>query len=141
MKSLFITLLFLIGASGSWAQSQQPSHAPAKSLFSMTHGTYFDLQHDAAATSADSYLNILDWLQGRVAGLQVYTLRDGTRVPVLRNQLASIYVDDIRYDADILDLLPVQDIAGVKVIKTPGIFTGPGGAIAIYTKPVETEEV
>ncbi len=143
IKNLFITALFLISATAGWAQSRQatgPTPIDAHSLFRTVDGIYFDLEQDPAAASINSYFNILDWLQGRVAGLQVYTLRNGTRVPVMRNQLAAVYVDDIRYDASILNALPVQDIALVKVMKTPGLFTGPGGAIAIYTKRGDGEE-
>ncbi len=104
-------------------------------LFNTVDGTYFDMLNDNTASSADGYLNILDWLQGKVAGLQIYILRDDTRLPLIRNCLAGIFVDEIRVDPEFLNSLPVSDIAMIKVIKGPflGGFNSPGGAIAIYT--------
>jgi hypothetical protein len=143
MKNLLIILFFLMSATAGFAQAKQEpklADAYAHSLFRSADGIYFDLEQDPAAASINSYFNILDWLQGRVAGLQVYTLRSGIKVPVMRNSLAAIYIDDIRYDASVLNSLSVHDIAGIKVMKTPGLFTGPGGAIAFYTKRGESEE-
>lgn len=75
-----------------------------------------------------------------MAGLQVYEYRN-LRIPFLRNMPAAIYVDEIRVDAGYLNALPVADIAMIKVMKTPyaGPWSGPGGAIAIYTKDGEEE--
>jgi hypothetical protein len=104
-------------------------------LFSTTDGTYFDMLNDKDAQSAVSYLNILDWLDGRVAGLRIYTLKNHDRLPLIRNSVAGIYVDEILRDPDYLNSLPVTDIAMIKIIKGPflGGFNSPGGAIAIYT--------
>jgi hypothetical protein len=104
-------------------------------LFATPDGVYFDMLDEQSNSAAISYLNILDWLQGRVAGLQVFTTRDMVRLPVIRNRLAMVYVDEVRVTYDYLNLFPVSDIAMVKVIN--GSFIGnPGaaaGAIAIYT--------
>jgi outer membrane receptor protein involved in Fe transport len=91
--------------------------------------------------STRGYLNILDWLQGRVAGLQVYTARNNDRIPYIRNSRAGIYVDEIYRDADFLNSLPVTDIAMIKIIKGPfaGGFNSPGGVIAIYTIGTDDE--
>ena len=112
-------------------------------MFKTHDGTYFDMTNDNVALSAASYLNILDWLQGRVAGLQVYTRRDQTPVPYIRGSRAGIYVDEIYHDADFLNSLPVTDIAMIKIIKGPfaGGFNSPGGVIAIYTVGTDDEEV
>lgn len=111
-------------------------------MFKTNDGTYFDMLNDNVATSAASYLNILDWLQGRVAGLQIYTRRDRTPVPYIRGSRAGIYVDEIYHDADFLNSLPVTDIAMIKIIKGPfaGGFNSPGGVIAIYTIATDDEE-
>lgn len=101
-------------------------------MFKTEDGMIFDLLSD---NTVSGYFNVLDWLQGRVAGLQVFTLRNGVRIPVIRMQQTSIYVDEMPVSPDVLNLLPVTDIAMMKVIKTPfyGGFNGGGGAIAIYT--------
>jgi hypothetical protein len=111
-------------------------------MFKTPDGTYFDMLNDNTALGAASYLNILDWLQGRVAGLQIYTRRDRTPVPYIRGSRAGIYVDEIYYDADQLNTLPVADIAMIKIIKGPfaGGFNSPGGVIAIYTIGTDDEE-
>jgi hypothetical protein len=111
-------------------------------LFKTYDGTYFDMLNDKQATSAAGYLNILDWLQGRVAGLQIYTRRDNTPVAFIRNSRAGIYVDEIYRDPDFLNSLAVTDIAMIKIIKGPflGGFNSPGGVIAIYTIDTGDEE-
>ena len=108
-------------------------------MFKSTHGTILDVANN---TSSKGYLNILDWLQGRVAGLQVYTTKTGILFPVIRGNVPGIYLDEIPVNASFLNSLNINDIAIVKVIKTPfyGGFNGGGGAIAIYTIGGEEEE-
>lgn len=149
MKKHVFTILILLTGFAAMAQrnapilsrEQQLNEKYCTGLFATPDGTYFDLENDASAIGANSYINILDWLQGRVAGLQVYNYR-GIKYPFLRNQLAAIYVDEMRMDANFLNLLPVNDIAMIKVIRTPfvGLWGASGGAIAIYTKDGEGEE-
>ncbi|ANE51573.1 hypothetical protein [Flavisolibacter tropicus] len=142
MKNLLLIVFLLISTMAGFSQAKPPTPSSLESpLFRSIEGTYFDLEHDNSMLSANSYFNILDWLQGRVAGLQVYTIR-GIRVPYIRNYPATIYVDEIRSDASILNMLPVADMALVKIIKSPqaGIGTGPGGAIVVYTKRGEEEK-
>ena len=102
--------------------------------FKTYDGTIFDLVNENE--SAKSYLNILNWLPGRVAGLQIYYTRYGTPVPFIRNTRASIFVDEMPVDAGYLNELPVADIAMIKIIKQPfvgAVGNGGGGVIAIYT--------
>jgi len=104
-------------------------------FFKTQHGDYFDFLDDRVNTSAMAYQNVLDWLQGRVAGLKIYTTKNNLRIPVIRNQRATVYIDEFRMDYDCLNMLPVSDIAMIKIIKGPfiGAWDGAGGAIAIYT--------
>ena len=112
----------------------------ASGLFKNAEGTVFDIENE----NVQPYFNILDWLQGRVAGLQVLISRSGTRVPVIRGSVATIYVDEMRMDASFLNMLSVNDIGMIKVIKGPfagAIGNGGGGTIAIYTiRAVDEEE-
>lgn len=147
-------ILFAILLTGSMAAFSQKRIAPLKTaeqrlneeycsdLFKTPDGTYFDMLNDNTALSANGYYNILDWLQGRVAGLQVYTLRNNDRIAYIRNSRASIYVDEILMDPDFLNSLPVTDIAMIKIIKGPsaGVFGSAGGVIAIYTMGTDVEE-
>lgn len=111
-------------------------------LFKTIDGTYFDMQNDQSAIGAAAYFNVLSWLQGRVAGLQIYSTRNNTLVPYIRNSRAGIFVDEIYVDAGYLNVLPVTDIAMIKIIKGPtaAAFNSPGGVIAIYTIRGEDEE-
>jgi len=111
----------------------------ASGLFKSADGTIFDIENE----NVQAYFNILDWLEGRVAGLQVFVSRSGVRVPVIRGSVASIFVDEFRMDASFLNSLSVHDIAMIKVIKGPfagAIGNGGGGTIAIYTLKGEDEE-
>jgi hypothetical protein len=93
------------------------------------------MENDAAAIGAVAFTNVLDWLQGRVAGLQIYRDND-SRIPFIRNMPAAVFVNEIRVDAGFLNLLPVTDIGMIKIMRTPYamFWNAPGGAIAIYTK-------
>jgi len=109
-------------------------------VFKTYDGTIFDLVNENE--SAKSYLNILEWLPGRVPGLQIYHTRYGTPVPFIRNTRASIFVDEMPVDAGYLNDLAVADIAMIKIIKQPfvgAIGNGGGGVIAIYTLKGDAE--
>ncbi len=109
-------------------------------LFKSTDGTILDV---ASSNSARSYINILDWLQGRVAGLQVYPSRiGGVSIPVLRGGVPGVYLDEMPITLSHLSMINVNDIAIIKIIKTPffGGFNGGHGAIAIYTLGGEEDE-
>ncbi len=110
-------------------------------LFNTNDAQYFDLVGDYANASAVSYLNVLDWLKGRVAGLQVFIGSDNTRIPFIRNLRAVIFIDEVPVNHEYLDYFPVSDIAMIKIIKSPfaGGWYGSGGAIAIYTKSGEED--
>ena len=64
-------------------------------------------------------------------------------MPVIRGAVPGVYVDEILVPLNFLDALNVNDIAIIKIIKTPflGGFNGAGGAIAIYTIGGEEEDV
>jgi hypothetical protein len=116
-------------------KAQQLNETYCSGLFSTEDGVYFDLQNDQSAQSARSYLNVLDWLQGRVAGLTIYLSRFNELIPFIRNSRAGIFVDEVQVNPGYLNALPVADIAMIKIIKGPfaGGFNSPGGAVAIYT--------
>jgi hypothetical protein len=110
-------------------------------VFKTYDGTIIDLVNENE--TAKSYLNILEWLQGRVAGLQIYYTRHGTPVPFIRNTRASIFVNEMPVDAGYLNALAVADIAMIKIIKQPfvgAVGNGGGGVIAIYTMKGDDEE-
>jgi hypothetical protein len=108
-------------------------------LFKNTDGTILDV---ASQNNIGAYLNILEWLNGRVSGLQVYTSRTGVVIPIMRGSIPNIFIDEQQVSASTVSSLNVHDIAMVKVIKQPflGGFDSSGGAIAIYTVMEEEDE-
>ena len=108
-------------------------------LFKTANGTIFDIENE----NVQAYFNILDWLEGRVAGLQVFVSRGGARIPVIRGSIATVFVDEMRMDPSFLNSLSTHDVAMIKVIKGPfagGVGNSGGGAIAIYTFKGEEDE-
>jgi hypothetical protein len=103
----------------------------ASGMFAGGDGYTFDLTKETNA-----YTNIFQYLQSRVAGLQITgNLND----PSLswRGGRPSLYLNEMPTDASMLSSLPVTDIAMVKVFRPPfmgGFGGGANGAIAIYTK-------
>ena len=125
--------------SARLTEEQKLNELYCTGLFRSTDGVILDV---ASHPSSKNFLNILDWLPGRVAGVQVLTTRSGVSIPVIRGSVPGIYVDEIPVSASFLTSLNVNDVAIIKIIKTPffGGFNGAGGAIAIYTLRGEEEE-
>jgi hypothetical protein len=147
MKTIFlslITALFTLSISAQQSVSnrtveQQLNDTYCTGLFNSTDGSIFDV---ASTPGVNGYLNIIEWLDGRVSGMQTYKTRMGAVVPVLRGRVPGVYIDEIQVSPSAINMLSVHDIAMVKVIKTPfyGGFNGGNGAIAIYTKGSELIE-
>lgn len=101
-------------------------------LFKSGDSYQFDLVNDPLATA---YLNIFQYLQGKVAGLQINT---NPADPSLswRGGAPELFLDEIHTDASMISTIPVTDIAYIKVFRPPfmGGFNGSNGAIAIYTR-------
>lgn len=103
-------------------------------LFSGGDAHKFDLVNDPFAHSA---VDIFQYLQGKVAGLQINTV---SNPPTLswRGSTPQLYFDEIPTTADMLANVPVSDVAYVKVFSPPFIGGtaggGAGGAIAIYSR-------
>ena len=147
-KILLITALFTLGFSavaqvnlskGSKSPKEILNEQYASGLFKNAEGTIIDVENE----HVQGYLNILDWLNGRVAGLQIFITWSGTRVPFIRGSAATIFIDEMRMDPSYLNVLSVNDIAMIKVIKGPfvgAIGNGGGGTIAIYTVRADDEE-
>lgn len=149
MKKLWVVALFLAGVIHVEAQSytggqsisaaEKLNRAYCSPLFRYTDGTILDIENDP---SVNGYFNILDWLSGRVAGLQIISGDNGMRIPLIRGNVPAIFVDEMPVSIGYLNTLPVPDIAMIKVIKTPfyGGFRAAAGAIAVYTFPESAED-
>ena len=102
-------------------------------LFSGGDAVQFDVVDDPFAASSYSIFN---YLQGKVAGLQINTT---SSPPTLtwRGGSPQLYVDEMSTDPDMVSSIPVSDVAYIKVLRPPfmgGVGGGSGGAIAIYTR-------
>ena len=82
-----------------------------------------------------AFNNVLQYLTGRVAGLRI--LNNGfSTAAIWRNSRVFFYLDEMRVDAQVLNGIPISDIAIVKAYPPPffGNPGGNGGGIAVYTK-------
>ena len=150
MKTKTLLLLFLMAASFVQAQryngerpvtrEEQLNEQYCTGMFKSAYGTVFDFEDNI---TAQGFTNVLYWLQGRVAGLNIYTSRAGTAVPFIRSQRATVFLDEMPVQLSTVNMISVADIAMIKIIKGPfggNLLYGSGGAIAIYTLRGEEEE-
>ncbi len=102
-------------------------------LFAGGDGYSFDFVNDPVAQSA---IDMFHYLQGRVAGLNI-NFSNGQPSLSWRNGNPELFLDEISTQADVLEGIPVSNIAYIKVFRPPffGAFGGGGGgAIAVYTR-------
>jgi hypothetical protein len=64
-------------------------------------------------------LNILNYLQGRVAGLLIRNSGYGDATATWRNGPVIFYIDEMRVDIQTAIMVPVSDIAIVKAFPPP----------------------
>jgi len=105
-------------------------------MFSGGDAYTFDLVNDPFATSM---MDIFQYLQGKVAGLQIVTANGpgGTATLSWRGGTPSLYLNEMQVDPQQLQSTPVSDVAMVKVFRPGsgvGFGGGSGGVIAVYTK-------
>lgn len=113
---------------------QQMDEKYTSGMFSGGFGTSFDLVNDVTAASS---INILQYLQGRVAGLQISNPMSPQPGLTWRGGTPQIYLNEMPVDVQTISNMPVTDMAYVKTMPPPfmgGFGGGSGGAIAIYTK-------
>ncbi len=105
----------------------------ASGLFAGGDGYQFDV---GGVPLAQSSLSVFDYLQGRVAGLQINTNGGQTSLQ-WRNSTPDLYLDEMHSDVDMMRNISMTDVAYIKVMRPPffgGAGGGGGGAIAVYTK-------
>jgi hypothetical protein len=103
----------------------------ARGLFGGGDGQSFDVLNDPVAMGS---LNVFNYIQGRVAGLQVNA---SSNPPSLtwRGGTPQLYLDEMPVDADMVRSIPMSDVAFIKVLRPPFMGTNGGsGGIAIYTR-------
>jgi hypothetical protein len=102
-------------------------------LFSGGDAYTFDLTNDPVSSA---YLDIFNYLTGKVAGLTIVTNASSTSLQ-WRGSTPSLYLNEMQVDASQLRNTSVSDIAMVKVFRPGsgvGFGGGAGGTIAVYTK-------
>ncbi len=100
-------------------------------FFTGGEGYTFTVEDDPFAKSATS---ILDYLRGKVAGMQVSG--DGQSVS-WRGSATSIFLNETNTDISMVQNIAMTDVALIKIFRPPFFGAsggGAGGAIAIYTK-------
>ncbi|NNV54600.1 hypothetical protein [Limnovirga soli] len=105
-------------------------------LFSGGNATQFDIANDPSSRAAQ---NILTYLQGRVAGLQINASSTvgGTNGVTWRGGTPSFFLDEMPVDISQLTSMNMSTVAYIKVFQPPffGSFGGgANGAIAVYTQ-------
>jgi hypothetical protein len=99
-------------------------------FFSGGDGYTFTMEDDPFAKSA---LTVMDYLRGKVAGLQIG--QDGSAT--WRGSQTSVFLDEMNSDINMVQSMSMNDVALIKVFRPPFFGAsggGAGGAIAIYTK-------
>jgi hypothetical protein len=102
-------------------------------LYGATGGTVVNFANEPGMQTG---VNVLQMLQGRVAGLSISGNPPNLTVQI-RNSGSPIFVlDGMRVDLDVINTLSTSDIESVEIFKgnEAAIFGSSGGAIAIYTK-------
>jgi hypothetical protein len=102
-------------------------------MFSGGNATIFDIAGDVTAIAS---LNIFNYLQSKVAGLQITTVGPNPTMS-WRGGTPALYLNEMQVDPSTVANMSMSDIAMVKVF-SPGesgvIGGGSGGVIAVYTK-------
>jgi hypothetical protein len=100
-------------------------------MFRSINEDVFDFVNDKQNLRGTS--NIIQWLNGRVAGLNVSYV-NGQPMPMIRGKVAKIYLDEALANVQWVRTLPVTEIAMIKIQRN---FLGTAAAILIYTKKGE----
>ena len=106
-----------------------------------TSGFFTDGQAKTFIVEDDPYagsgVTVLNYLQGKVAGLQITIDGSGNATATWRGSNTSFFLDEVNADLTTLQSISMTDVAMIKVFEPPfygGAGGAPGGAIAVYTK-------
>ncbi|RYD78750.1 MAG: hypothetical protein EOP53_10715 [Sphingobacteriales bacterium] len=104
------------------------------SLFSSGNSKIFDIENDPLARSA---MSVLDYLRGRIPGLQISTNAMGGGSISRRGSNTDLFFNEMQADVTLIQSTQMTEVAMIKVFDPPffGSFGGgAGGAVAVYTK-------
>ena len=108
------------------AQIDEMDKRYTSGLFSGGDAHEFDLLNDPFASSA---MDIFQYLQGKVAGLQINTTSNPPSLS-WRGGTPQVYVDEMPTTTDMVSSVPVSDVAYVKVFPPPFMGGAGGGEVA-----------
>lgn len=103
-------------------------------LFRGADAISFDMINDPRALSSFS---VFDYLQGRVAGLQIVGALTNNPSASWRGSPVSFFLNEMPIDAQFMATLPMTDVAYVKLFRPPfigSLANSGGGAVSVYTK-------
>jgi len=108
----------------------------ASGLFSGGDAKSFDVANDPFAASSQS---VFQYLQGKVAGLQITNVGAGGAEPQLswRGGTPVFYLNEMPSDVGMMQTVNMNDVAYIKVFSPSGggaISSTGGGSIVVYTK-------
>lgn len=103
-------------------------------LFRGNDAILFDLVNDPRALSS---FTVFDYLQGRVAGLQITGALTQSPSAIWRGAQVGFFLNEMPSDGQALSAIAMSDVAYIKTFRPPffgSAFSNGGGAIAVYTK-------
>lgn len=127
------TLQEVIVKARAKTKEQQLDEKYTRGMFSGGDAYSFDMTDDPSANGA---IDVLSYLQGKVAGLMVTGTGTGATVS-WRGAVPNLFLNESPSSIDMVQTMNVRDIAMIKVFRPPFFGAtggGSGGAIAIYTK-------
>lgn len=118
----------VIVRSTARTRAQQFNEKYASGLFRSGDERLIAIMDDPSAVG---FINVFNYLQGRVAGLQIAP----TGAASWRGVPVTFFLDEVRVSAQQIANIPMPDIAIVKAYPPPFIGAAGGGAgIAVYTR-------
>jgi len=103
-------------------------------IFKTSYAKIFNVEDDPQSRGK---MTVLDYLQARVPGVEIVTDMYGSAVVSWRGQTPVIYLNEIATSIDVIQSIPLDNIALVKAFRPPFFALGANGgygAIAVYTK-------
>ena len=147
-KILCVILILSVGLlSKSYSQTFYPNkylqdldEAYSSGMFRGWNANFLVPMDDPAAPA---FLNVFQYMQGRVPGLMITGAGNSLRKPYVsyRSGTPVLFLDEMRVDSKLLASIPMSDIAFIKVFRTPfsGAAGAGNGAIAVYTRDGDEE--
>ena len=113
-------------------RAQQYEDEYVSGLFKGANERMLNVMDDPSAPGSG---NILSYLQGRVAGLQIRQFGFDGGSASWRGSPVGFFVDEMRTSAQVVSAIPMSEVAIVKAFPSPFIGSvGGAAAIAIYTR-------